>query len=206
VEAGEFAGNHLIDVVLKEGAPRLGRRTPSPDQILADGALGNLDPEFEKLAMDSRSTPCRVLPAHAADQFSGVGGNSWRASFAVADLPCPERPKQGSVPANHRLRLHNQQPGPPLGAQPRDSDPEEAVRCLQPRTLRRTPAKDDQLMAYARFSICTTLRVFMSAWSATASSISHHTRLLKRSAGLSKSHHRSHFGIYGKHSRAKTCF
>ena len=143
----EVDGHHGADVVLKKRAPGLGGRTPSANQILADAALGNLDPEFEKLAMDSRSAPRRVFPTHAADQFTGVFRNSGPASLAVADLPCPERPKQLPVPADDCLRLNNHQPRPPVGAQPGDSDPEQAVRCVQPRTLRRSPAKDQQLMA-----------------------------------------------------------
>src|SRR3982750_240133 len=40
-DSEEVDGNHPSNVVLEEGAPGLGRRTASADQIFADGALAN---------------------------------------------------------------------------------------------------------------------------------------------------------------------
>src|SRR4051794_38597200 len=65
-------GHHSADLVLKERAPGLGRRTASASQILADAALGEFDPELQKLAMDSRSARRRVFPTRPTDQFTGV--------------------------------------------------------------------------------------------------------------------------------------
>jgi hypothetical protein len=49
----EVDGHHGANVVLKESAPSLGWRTANAKQIFADGALGELDAEFQKLAVMS---------------------------------------------------------------------------------------------------------------------------------------------------------
>ena len=108
---------------------------PEANQILANAAFGNPDSELQKLNMDPRSAPRRILPTHAADEFASFLRNSRPAEFAVADLPGPERPEQLAAPADDRLWLNNYQPVPPVEAQARDLDPEQTVGCVQSLSL-----------------------------------------------------------------------
>ena len=64
----EIEGDQVPDIVSKERPPGLGPRGASLWEQAGDGALGHIDAELEKLAMDSRGAPERVRRGHAGDQ------------------------------------------------------------------------------------------------------------------------------------------
>jgi hypothetical protein len=88
---------------------------------------------------------------------SGCSRLIWRISFrisgdrrpsrlATAHLPGPDHPKPFPVPANHRLRFHDDQGRPPAGPEPRQPGPEKSIGSGQLRSLRRAQ-QNVELMA-----------------------------------------------------------
>src|SRR5258705_9456003 len=64
--------------------------------------------------------------SNRADQFAEIG-RYLGPSRAVSALPGPEQAKPPSVPRDDGVRLHQDEPGPPLGPDAREPHPEEPV-------------------------------------------------------------------------------
>ena len=75
------------------------------DHVLADAGLADIDPEFEEFAVDARSAPERVFPAHLADQFADFIRNARPPGSAVMNFPLPEKSKAFTVPGDDAFRL-----------------------------------------------------------------------------------------------------
>jgi hypothetical protein len=94
----EVDGDELLGVILQECAPDLRRRLAAPHHEFGDAALSDVDPEFEKFAVDAGCTPTSILPAHLADQISDLAQNERSAGLAAPHLPGPEQAKAGTMP------------------------------------------------------------------------------------------------------------
>ena len=62
-------------LIAQEAPPRLGWPSAWCRQITRDGGLGNGEPQHEKLTVDPRRTPEKVLPAHLSDQIAQLTGD-----------------------------------------------------------------------------------------------------------------------------------
>src|SRR5688572_15987794 len=142
----EVYGHKRLHMVVKEGSPGLRWRFPVSDEILAHARLPDIDAEFEKLAVDSRRSPARVLFAHVADQIANFARDRRAARLAAADLPCPEEAKRLALPAHDRLRLDDDQSGTPICPNAGQPSPQESVSCAPPRALLRRALKNADLM------------------------------------------------------------
>src|SRR6516225_12207919 len=80
--------DNAIRMVAKKRLPSLRGRAPPPRHILGDAGLADLDAELEKLPVDSRRSPQRVVDAHLADQPANFQQYSWSAA-AVPQFPAP---------------------------------------------------------------------------------------------------------------------
>ena len=94
----EVDGDQLLGVILQECAPGLRRRFAAAHHVFVDAALRDADAEFEQFAVDARSTPAGILPAHLEDQISDLtsremtGRPSWsRRTFQVQKKRKPAR-------------------------------------------------------------------------------------------------------------------
>jgi len=143
----EVDRHHGLEVILQEGAPRLGRRLPVPGHVLADAGFPDVDTELEQFAVNAGSTPERVVPAHPANQVAAVFGNAWSPGLAMPDLPRPEQPKALAMPSNHSFRLHDRQGRPPVGPDCRQPHPEDAICRRQLRSLLGCALEDTDLVA-----------------------------------------------------------
>ena len=56
----EIDGDQLLGVILQECAPGLRRRLAAAHHVFADAALTDVDAEFERFAVDARSTPAGI--------------------------------------------------------------------------------------------------------------------------------------------------
>ena len=92
------------NVIAQESLPTLGRWSPAPDHIPADGRFSDFDSKHQQFAVDPRCTPQRVLAAHPPNKRSNLTINSWTAAD-VAELPAPVGAEPASMPADHGLRL-----------------------------------------------------------------------------------------------------
>jgi len=113
----------------------------------ADGALPDVDPEFEQFTVDARCTPTGILPAHLVDQISDLGRNERSSGLAAAYLPGPEQPKGGTMPSYDRFRLDDGQRGAPVAPEAGQTDPQQAVDGGQFRAFSCGPLKHADLVA-----------------------------------------------------------
>jgi len=114
---------------------RTSRRFPHPAQ---DRSLRNAEAEHLQLAMNARRTPCRILGNHAEDEFAQFFGNAFSScAFPMPRKPRPIQLEPSSVPANHSLRLYENQHTLPSRPEPPQCHPEQLVRTCIPRL--RTP-------------------------------------------------------------------
>src|SRR5437867_1196170 len=127
----EVEGDQVADMVGEKRPPRLRRPgTPLRHQP-GDGALGDVDTELPKLAMDSWGAPEGVRGGHAGDQSLDLGmdgrATSGRAARELAPVlaEAAPLPPQDGVGGNDHERL------PPPGPDSSQPDPEEAIRRAQ---------------------------------------------------------------------------
>src|SRR5215469_4507549 len=78
-----------------------------------------------------RGAPQRVVAAHLANQFSSFLADRRSSRLSATHLPRPKQPKPLAVPANHRLRFHDHQGGPPAAPQPGQPRPQISVPSSQ---------------------------------------------------------------------------
>ena len=92
-----------VSVVVKEGLPCL-RRSISPRyHVLRDCRLGDVEAELQKLAVDMRRTPERVLEAHSSDKVAQLFVDL-RSATERAGFPSPERIEAFAMPTHDRFR------------------------------------------------------------------------------------------------------
>src|SRR5262245_63056205 len=113
--------------------------------VLSDAGFTHVDTQLEQLAVDTWSTPQRVLSVHPSDKRPNVCRNGWSAHTAAPRLPRPEHPETDAMPGNDGVRLDDHQRRSPSRPDPREPYPEEPVRQCQPRSLH-GPLQDAQLV------------------------------------------------------------
>ena len=93
-------------MIAQESFPTRGRGPTVPDHILADRRFSDFDAKYQQFAVNARRTPQRVVAADWPDQCSNLGVNP-RTATDIARLPVPVGVEPASVPANHGLRLYD---------------------------------------------------------------------------------------------------
>ena len=84
--------------------------------------------------MTESGTPRRVLLRHAADWMNQPHANR-RSTWLGARLEPPVVLESSAVPANHGVRLNEDERAPPLFQHPHRREPEDAVAVLDVRPL-----------------------------------------------------------------------
>ena len=69
----EIGSHDLADMIREKRAPGLRGRLTPPHDVLRDGRLTDVDPEFQQFAMNPRRAPPRVLLRHRPNQRADVG-------------------------------------------------------------------------------------------------------------------------------------
>jgi hypothetical protein len=93
-------------VIAQKGSPTRRRRPAPPGHVLGDGGLGNIDPEFQQLAMNAWCTPKRVVAADCTDQIADVGQDR-RPTDTTTRIPAPVQVEAAPMPAHQRFRLED---------------------------------------------------------------------------------------------------
>ena len=75
--------------------------------VLGDRRLGDVNAEFEQLAVNARRSPQNIRLAHLLDQRASLG-RDLRSSCTLPALHSPKQPEAGAMPANDRIRFNNQ--------------------------------------------------------------------------------------------------
>ena len=76
--------------------------------VLGDGGLGDLDAEFQQLAVNARCTPAWVVTAHHPNQIPNLLRHPGPTWLATVDFPCPEQAESFPVPSDNCVRLDDQ--------------------------------------------------------------------------------------------------
>src|SRR5665213_3150861 len=102
----KFDGHNAVAMVAQERPPAL-RRSPSPlHHILRHRRLSDREAEHHEFAVDARCTPELILPAHLTDKIAQFALDL-RSSSRTSRLPTPPGSITSTVPADHRLRPHD---------------------------------------------------------------------------------------------------
>src|SRR5664280_487329 len=96
----------LVSVVVKEGLPCLRWSTSPRYHVLRDCRLGDVEAELQKLAVDMRRTPERVLEAHSSDKVAHLFVDL-RSTTERAGFPSPKCSEAFAMPTHDRLRSDN---------------------------------------------------------------------------------------------------
>jgi hypothetical protein len=109
----EVDRGELGDLIIEESAPRLGRETTVPPEILRHGGLRHLDAEFLQLAVDAWSAPQWVRCSHVANQRTEVRRQRRPAEATGSRIPAPIGGKRAPMPTHDgggRYDLHRLPP------------------------------------------------------------------------------------------------
>jgi hypothetical protein len=108
-------------------------------------SLGDLDSQFEQLAIKSRRTPERVEIRHLKNMVTDLRADRRPPGFLLSRLKSPEQLKTLSVPPNDSFGFDDDQrllPGAPASTK---HDPEKTVICANLRLFLMT-FPDDRLL------------------------------------------------------------
>src|SRR5262249_53083883 len=114
--------------------------------ILGNRGLGDLEPKLQQLSMNTWSTPQRVLLAHLSDEFTQFAGHT-RPARSATGFPAPIGSKACSMPAQNSVRLNYAGQTKQVWPRPCHVHQKRSVDTSQPKTARRTPHSDIELMA-----------------------------------------------------------
>jgi hypothetical protein len=120
-------------VVLQESQPALAWITAATDgsQIPGYAAFAHYQAQLQQFSVDPGRAPGGILIRQTSDQCTDLRSNFW-SSAARSGSPSPEEPKSRSMPADHRLRLHNYQDLGPSRPDAAQGSPEQSVQLTQP--------------------------------------------------------------------------
>ena len=108
------------------------------EPILGDGGLGNGDAQLCQLAMHAGSSPERVGPAHVPYQLTYFGSDAWSSGPTPSALPSPISSEPTTVPADDRLRFHDDEDALPVSPDSAQQHPKPAVDLREPRPFHGT--------------------------------------------------------------------
>ena len=133
----EVDRHHSLDVIFKEGPPRLRWWLAVADHVLAHARFADGNAKLEQFAVNPRCAPERVVAAHRAYQGSEVHWDRWSSRVSPSNLPCPEQAKALAMPADHRRRLHEGGTRLPILPDRRQPGPQKPISGRQLRPLYR---------------------------------------------------------------------
>src|SRR5712692_8708211 len=94
--------------------------------VFGDGWLGNLDTQFQQLAVNAWCTPARVVTAHHPDQIADLLRHAGPTWLAAADSPRPEEAEAFTMPGDNCFGRDDHQSGFPVAPHAPQPDPEDS--------------------------------------------------------------------------------
>ena len=130
----EVERNDHLTVILPEGKPPFCRVTTTTNapRVASHGSPGDNEAELQNLTMDLGCAPACMLSRHPSDELSNLLGELLPTA-ARAGTPPPVKAEAGTVPADDRLGLDEDQDVLPTRPITTQSAPEEAVEGVQGR-------------------------------------------------------------------------
>ena len=99
--------------------------------VCGDGGLGNLDTQFQQLAVNARRTPARVVAAHHPDQIPDLLRYAGPTGLAAPNSPRPEQAEAFTMPGDNGFSLDDHQGGFPVAPHASQPHPEDPVGWRQ---------------------------------------------------------------------------
>jgi hypothetical protein len=130
----EVHGRDDLALIAKESRPELAGvvgRGKTPD-IAGDGAFGDVEAEFQKLTVNSRSAPVKILVHHPPDESSNLGIDPWPAKALWARSKVPEQPKASPMPGDNGFWFDNDKDISPCRPKPAEQNPKYLILHSQP--------------------------------------------------------------------------
>jgi len=82
--------------------------------VLGDGRFGDLDTEFEQLAVNARCTPHRIVSAYLPDQVGNFLRHGGAPGLPTPDFPSPKETKALAMPSYDCIWFDDQQSRSPV--------------------------------------------------------------------------------------------
>jgi hypothetical protein len=136
--------SQLRHVIVEKGSPGLRWRTRNA-HLVGDSRLGYFDAQLQQFTVDSRCSPEWIGPTHLLDYLSRLSVDL-RSTESRTALPSPAQSKAFTMPSHNSSGLHNDETRSPIRPEPRQGDPEPAVRPAQFGTCRKLGFQDGKLM------------------------------------------------------------
>jgi hypothetical protein len=131
----EVHGRDDLAVIAKESSPALtgivGRRQTT--EIPQDGAFGDVEAEFQKLTVNSRSTPAGIFVRHLPDESSNLGIDLWPAKAHWPRPKAPKQPKASAMPGDNGFWFNDDQDVAPSMPKPAEQNPKYPILDSEPR-------------------------------------------------------------------------
>lgn len=133
----EIDRDHLADMVVQEGSPRLVRWPPEVAQDARHGTFGVGEAGHLQLAMNPRCAPQRIGRSHLFDQSAEFCGGAGATATPALRLrqPGPEFAEPFPLPTDDGVGLDVDQRMSPVGPQGVESDPKSPIPVCQQRAL-----------------------------------------------------------------------
>ena len=113
----EVHGRDGLAVIAQESSPEfpcpLGRKQPV--EIARNCAFRDVEAQFQKLTVNSGSTPTGILVRHSSDESSHLGIDLWPAQALGPRSKAPEQPKESPMPVDNGFWFNNNQGVAPCG-------------------------------------------------------------------------------------------
>ena len=100
--------NHVHHVVVQECSPGLGWRLGATTRHqVGNRSFGDLDSQFEQLAMNSGSAPKRLDYRYLKNKFTDFSADSRSPGFFWSALTSPIKLETLSMPSHHGFRFYD---------------------------------------------------------------------------------------------------
>jgi hypothetical protein len=134
----EVERDEIADMVGEERSPGLRRLYAALLEQPRDGALGNVDPQLEKFAVDSRRAPQGIGRGDPCDQGTDFGVDGRPPPGGPGREPGPVLTEAAPLPAQHGVGGNDQKRLPPSGPDAGQGGPEEPISCAELRPAHRS--------------------------------------------------------------------
>jgi hypothetical protein len=124
-----------LAMIVEKGFPRLrlSRVARSPAHPSQHGPFRDVEAEHSQLSVNAWCAPGSVFGHHAEDEFPQFPAHASPAgTLPVARKPRPIEPEAGSMPANNRFGLNQDQGSPPTRPEAPQYNPDEAIDARKP--------------------------------------------------------------------------
>ena len=144
INSGDVGG-----VIAQEYPPTRRGPAATPDHVLGNRRLGDVDTKLQQLTMNAWRSPQDILGAHVPNQGPEFVVHLWTADPA-ARLPTPVEAEAGAVPSGKRVGTDDQHGSGDRREESIEPDEEEAVSVREPHAAAQLAPQHNDLLPERR--------------------------------------------------------